>query len=240
MNSEANKEVSYKYGYVGIFIPAALIMFLLTRYLIPFLTNLTGQETILFWFIIGGVGIFAPLILTGLFLLRKEGSPLTRETFINRLRFRKPNTKELLLSLAGLIIAGLASALIMKMVESFSGTFDHSPPFMSFEPLSKGRYWLLGVWLPYWKLNIFGEEFLWRGVLLPVQEKAFGRYAWVIHGTGWGLFHIAFGWQLLLTLLPLLYLQSFLVQKTKNSWTGVIMHGGLNGPAFLAICFGLI
>jgi hypothetical protein len=29
-------------------------------------------------------------------------------------------------------------------------------------------------------------------------------------------------------------------EKTKNSWVGVIMHGGMNGPAFLAICFGLI
>jgi len=41
-------------------------------------------------------------------------------------------------------------------------------------------------------------------------------------------------------LIPLIFIQSYIVQKTKNSWIGVIMHGGLNGPSFIAICFGLI
>jgi hypothetical protein len=55
-----------------------------------------------------------------------------------------------------------------------------------------------------------------------------------------GLFHIAFGWQVVLTFIPYIFIQSFIVQKIKNSWVGVIMHGGLNGPSFMAICFGLI
>jgi len=76
--------------------------------------------------------------------------------------------------------------------------------------------------------------------MLPRQEVAFGKHTWLIHGFGWALFHIAFGWQLLLTLIPLIFIQSYIVQKTKNSWVGVIMHGGLNGPSFIAICFGLI
>ena len=41
-------------------------------------------------------------------------------------------------------------------------------------------------------------------------------------------------------LIPLIFIQSYIVQRTKNSWVGVIMHGGLNGPSFIAICFGLI
>jgi membrane protease YdiL (CAAX protease family) len=111
---------------------------------------------------------------------------------------------------------------------------------MSFEPLTSGRYWLLAVWFPYWIINIFGEEILWRGVMLPRQEAAFGKYTWIVHGSGWGLFHIAFGWQLLIILIPLIFIQSYVVQKTKNSWTGVIIHSGLNGPSFLAISFGWI
>jgi membrane protease YdiL (CAAX protease family) len=128
----------------------------------------------------------------------------------------------------------------MRVLELTAGKFDHSLPFMSFEPLTAGRYWLLLVWFPYWILNILGEEFLWRGVMLPRQEIAFGKYAWLIHGFGWLLFHIAFGWQLLLTLVPLVFIQSYIVQMTINSWNGVIIHGGLNGPSFIAICFGLI
>lgn len=143
-------------------------------------------------------------------------------------------------SLGGLLLVGVLSWLMMLMMELMLGSFDHSPAFMSFEPLTQGRFWLLFVWLPYWLLNILGEEFLWRGVLLPRQEVAFGKHAWLIHGFGRGLFHIAFGWQLLITLLPLMFIQSYIVQKTRNFWVGVIMHGGLNGPSFIAICFGLI
>jgi len=227
-------------GSFGIYIPAAILMYCLTKYLIPYLSNVTGQETILFWFIVAGLGIFTPLIITGFLLLKSEGFRISKDTWIERLRFRKITKEDLLWSFAGLISVGLLSGLIMTGLELLIGEFDHSPAFMSFDPLTKGRYWLLLVWFPYWILNILGEEFLWRGVMLPRQEVVFGKYTWIIHGFGWGLFHIAFGWQLLITLIPLIFIQSYIVQKTKNSWVGVIMHGGLNGPSFIAICFGLI
>lgn len=225
-------------GSFAIYIPAAILMFGLTKYLIPYLSQITGQETILFWFIVGGLGIFLPLIITGIIILKIEG--ISKQTWKERLRFRKITRRDLLWCFAGFIAVGVLSVLIMKGLEIAIGQFDHSPAFMSFEPLGKGRYWLLLVWFPYWILNILGEEFLWRGVMLPRQEIAFGKYAWLIHGFGWGLFHIAFGWQMLITLIPLIFIQSYVVQKTKNSWIGVIMHGGLNGPSFIAICFGLI
>jgi len=227
-------------GSFAIYIPAAILMFGLTKYLIPYLSEITGHETILFWFIVGGLGIFTPLIITGLFILKRDGFNISKQTWTERLRFRKISGRDLLWCFGGLIAAGLFSGIIMKVLEVVIGQFDHSPAFMSFEPLSKGRYWLLIIWFPYWILNILGEEFLWRGVMLPRQEIAFGKYAWLIHGFGWGLFHIAFGWQLLITVIPLIFIQSYIVQKTKNSWIGVIMHGGLNGPSFIAICFGLI
>ena len=187
-----------------------------------------------------GLGIFLPLIIIGILMLKAEGYTCSKSTWTGRLRFRRVTRKDLLWSLGGLVLAGILSGIVMKGMELLLGEFDHSPPFMAFEPLSSGRYWLLLVWLPYWLLNILGEEFLWRGVMLPRQEAAFGKHAWLIHGLGWGLFHVAFGWQLLLTLTPLLFIQSYVVQRTQNTWTGVIMHAGLNGPSFLAISFGLI
>lgn len=224
----------------AIYLPAAVFMFIFTRYLIPWLSKTTGQEIIFFWFIVAGLGIFLPLIITGIIILKSEGYKLSKNTWKKRLRFRNPEKKDWIWALAGLVAAGTLSGLTMKGLELISGTFDHSPPFMAFEPLNSGRYWLLIVWLPYWILNILGEEFIWRGVMLPRQEKAFGKNAWLIHGLGWSLFHITFGWQLLLTLIPLIFILSWTVQKTKNSWVGVIIHGGLNGPSFLAISFGLI
>lgn len=227
-------------GSFSIYIPAAVLMFVLTKFLIPYLSKTTGQETILFWFLVAGLGIFTPLILTGLLILKSEGYVLSKRTFRERLRFRKMTKSDWIWTGSAFLAVGVLSGLLMKGLEVLIGKFDHSPAFMAFEPLSEGRYWLLLVWAPYWILNILGEEFLWRGVMLPRQEISFGKYAWVIHGFGWLLFHVAFGWQLLITLIPLIFIQSYVVQKTKNSWVGVIMHGGLNGPSFIAICFGLI
>ena len=238
-----NKIALKKLGLLGsfaIYIPAAVLMYCLTKYLIPYLSLITGQETILFWFIVAGLGIFAPLIITGILILKSEGYHLSKSTWVERLRFREITKSDLIMCLIGFVFVGIFSGLLMKMLVLISGQFNHSPAFMIFEPLSKGRYWLFLVWAPYWILNIMGEEFLWRGVMLPRQEIAFGKYTWIIHGFGWSLFHVAFGWQLLITLIPLIFIQSYIVQKTKNSWTGVIMHGGLNGPSFLAISFGLI
>jgi membrane protease YdiL (CAAX protease family) len=180
------------------------------------------------------------LIFTGILILRAEGYKISKSTWTTRLRFRRLSKNELVWAIMGLILVGAVSGIVIKGLTLIIGEFDHSPSFMSFETLTRERYWLLIIWLPYWILNILGEEFFWRGVMLPRQELAFGKFTWLIHGTGWGLFHIAFGWQLLITLVPLIYIQSYIVQRKKNSWIGVIMHGGLNGPSFIAICFGFI
>jgi len=224
----------------SIYTLAALLMFCMSKYLIPFLSDKTGQETILFWFIVAGLGVFLPLIITAIRILKFEGYNISLSTWINRLRFVRLTKRDLTWTIGGLLLVAILSSSLMKGLELIIGKFDHSPSFMSFEPLTKGRYWLLIVWLPYWILNILGEEILWRGVLLPRQEIVFGRYTWLIHGCGWGLFHVAFGWQLMIVLIPLIFIQSFVVQKTKNSWTGVIMHGIINGPSFIAIAFGLL
>lgn len=227
-------------GSFAIYIPAAILMFCLTKYLIPWLSKVTGQETIFFWFLVAGFGIFLPLVITGILILKAEGQRCTKKLWIDRLRFSKITIRDMVYALTGMIVVGLLSLIIMKGLEIVIGKFEHSPSFISMEPLTPGRYWLLLVWFPYWILNIMGEEFLWRGVMLPRQELAFGKYTWIVHAIGWGIFHIAFGWKLILTLIPLIFILSYIVQKTKNTWIGVIMHGGINGPSFIAICFGLI
>jgi len=223
-----------------IYISASILMLLQTKYLIPYLSRITGQEPILFWFIVAGLGIFTPLIILGVVILKKEGFKINNSTITSRLRFRKLTRSDLLWTLSGFIAIAVLSGFVMKIISFFIGQFDHSPSFMTFEPLTKGRYWLLLVWFPYWVLNILGEEFIWRGVMLPRQELVFGKATWIIHGFGWGLFHVAFGWKLMITLIPIIFIQSFVVQKTKNTWTGVLLHAGINGPSFIAISLGLL
>jgi len=225
---------------MAIYLAASFLMFALTRYLIPFLHKTIGGEIILFWFLVGSLGIFLPLIITGIIILKREGRQLSKKTWIERLRFRKITRNDLIWSIGGILVVLVFTGLLMKSLELLGGKFESSPSFMFLEPLSGARYFILVAWFPYWIMNILGEEFFWRGVMMPRQEISFGKYTWLIHGFGWGLFHIAFGWHLLITLIPLLFVQSYVVQKTKNSWTGVIMHGGINGPTFIAISLGLI
>lgn len=211
-----------------IFVSAAVLLWIMTHLCIPFLMEVTGWESIIFWFICGGLGVFTPLIVAGIIMLRKEGCKFTKETFAERLQFKPMTRRDWSYSLVALVVIGLLTSGIMVTMQALVPDFNYTLSFITLEPLSLGRYWLLLLWLPYWLLNIGGEEFFWRGVLFPRQEKAFGDRTWIVHGTGWAIFHLAFGWQLLVMLLPLLYIESYVVQKTQNTWTGVFLHGVIN------------
>jgi len=223
-----------------IFGVASLAMILGTRFLIPFLIDATDMESVLSWFIVAGVGIFLPLLFTAAFILKKEGILSQSGIWGSRLRFNKMNTGDWFWSIGGILVIGVIGGGMMKVIEAFLGQVELQPSFISFEPLTSGRYWILAIWFPYWILNIMGEEILWRGAILPRQEVAFGKSAWFIQGLGWLLFHVAFGWQILLLGLPLLFILPYIVQRRQNTWIGVIIHAGMNGPAFLAISFGLM
>lgn len=82
--------------------------------------------------------------------------------------------------------------------------------------------------------NIFGEELWWRGYVLPRQEKHFGKYAWIIHGLLWTLFH-AFKWWDLIGLFPVCLSLSYVAQKRQSTWPGIIAHLLFNGLGFIGL-----
>ena len=225
---------------LSIFGTAGLILFLETHFLIPWLSKTTGIETVVCWFLVAGLGMFLPLLLAAYFMLKSEGVLNKQGLMSKRLRFKKIRFHDWLWGFSAIVAIGLLSMFVMKGLELISGPIDSQPPFMQFEQLSSGRYWILLAWFPYWILNIMGEEILWRGVIFPRQEIVFGRYTWIFHGLCWSLFHIPFGWQLFLTMLPILFIQSLAVQKTKNTWIGVFIHAVINGPSFIAISLGIL
>ena len=54
-----------------------------------------------------------------------------------------------------------------------------------------GAWWILIYYaVIMFVCNIGGDELWWRGYVLPRQELAFGRAAWVIHGLFWSAFHL--------------------------------------------------
>ncbi len=82
--------------------------------------------------------------------------------------------------------------------------------------------------------NIAGEELLWRGYILPRQEKALEKNTWLVHGALWALFH-SFKWWDILSLLPVTLLIAFAAQKRKSIWPGFIAHILFNIMGLVAV-----
>lgn len=91
-----------------------------------------------------------------------------------------------------------------------------------------------GLNLVFLLVNVFGEELWWRGYILPRQEAAHGRWAWVIHGVMWTLFHAPKYWEYL-TLLPGCLAYAYVSQRTRNTWPAVIAHLLVNGAGMAAV-----
>jgi membrane protease YdiL (CAAX protease family) len=88
----------------------------------------------------------------------------------------------------------------------------------------KGNWGLALLFFVQLFFNIFGEELWWRGYILPRQELANGRRAWLINGLLWWLWHLAFyPWQLF-ALLPICLTIPFVSQRLHNNWPAVIIH----------------
>jgi membrane protease YdiL (CAAX protease family) len=116
---------------------------------------------------------------------------------------------------------------------------DSYASFLRMEKLKPNEYWLFLAWLPYFFFNIVGEELLWRGYLLPRQAIALGRYAWILNGLLWAIFHVAIGWRIAIVLLPIEFIVPFVVQRRQNTWLGIIIHGLYNGSGFVMVALGI-
>jgi membrane protease YdiL (CAAX protease family) len=103
----------------------------------------------------------------------------------------------------------------------------------------KGQWWIAIAYFIALLFNIFGEEFWWRGYILPRQELAFGKWTWVLHGVLWTLFHVFWKWNLLI-LLPQCLALSYVVYARKNTWIGIITHMVFNSVPLIGLIIGII
>jgi len=120
--------------------------------------------------------------------------------------------------------------------------FSHFGPkdFMGM-PL-QGAWWILIYYaVLIFVCNIGGEELWWRGYVLPRQELAFGRSAWIIHGICWSVFHLFMQptlWDTTRMAITGLAL-SFVAQRTRSTWPGIVGHSFGNLTFFLSLVSGV-
>lgn len=223
-------------------IPSVALL-LLTRLLIPFLSNQTGLHPALSWFIAGSL-IFVPLFLLAIGLARRDGYK-TRQELTDRFRLKKMKHRDwkyvFISSLSILVITGGIMG-ISKLLHLRFGIpeIETAPSFMHFAPFEGNERFLLLVWLFMFFFNMYGEELFWRGYILPRQELTLGKKAWMLNSALWFIFHICFGGQLLILLVPILIILPYAVQKTRNTNVGLLIHAIINGPAFVMVALGVI
>lgn len=222
----------------ALFGTAAALLWLMTGPLNRLLLAQVAIEPVVAWFLLGGLGVFLPILLLSLMAARQQG--VTLAEMPNRLRFRKLDAGDWRWTLFGLAGVSAATVAIMVTARQLGVPLEAQPAFMRLKPLEPDQYWIVGVWLPFWILNILSEEIAWRGVILPRQAISLGRWAWLANALGWLLFHLAFGWQIMILLLPIVFILPWIVQRRGNSSIGIVLHATLNGPGFLAVALGLV
>jgi membrane protease YdiL (CAAX protease family) len=106
-----------------------------------------------------------------------------------------------------------------------------------------GAWGFYGLFLVMFVFNILGEEFFFRGVLLPKMGGAFGKWDWVVNGVLFGLFHLHEPWIILLAALDGAILFALPVRRFRSTWLAVIAHALANVillPLILMVVLGLM
>ena len=83
----------------------------------------------------------------------------------------------------------------------------------------------MGIVLVSVIFNYFlGEEFLWRGVLLPKMRGVFGKYDWVANAVIFGLYHVHKPWSIPSVIVSNLT-YSWPARRFRSNWMSIIVHG---------------
>ena len=208
-----------------------------------------GYSQVVTFFTTFGLPLLAMLV-ASLVFYRLEGRPWTWEAFRDRMRLRKPTGRDWLWTLGLVVVATLGGLVVVPIARLFAGVQFYTPPpeFVTvMTGLRDGTFGgmpMHGRWDIFAAmavclviLNIGGEELWWRGIILPRQELAFGKWAWLVNGVLWDLFHFFYHSNgasvvnYLLATVPL----AFVAQRTRNTWPGIVAHFIANSAALIVL-----
>lgn len=106
-------------------------------------------------------------------------------------------------------------------------------------PEFDGQWWILGVAAISFAFNyVLGEELLFRGVLLPKMQGAFGRWDWLVNAVLFTAYHLHKIWALpliLLTSLPF----SWAARRYRSIWFAIILHS-IEGVVVFVVIVGVV
>jgi membrane protease YdiL (CAAX protease family) len=190
------------------------------------------------------VGLIWLFALSLVIVWREEGD-LHWTTVQRRLRLNAPRdrkTDETRRKLWLWVIPFLVASVVWDMgLKSFVNDFSVAvfpflaePPGYGFEALlgSKeilaklvGAWWFLGLIVVFAAFNtVLGEEFFFRGVLLPKMDSVFGRWSWIANGVLFGLYHVHQPWGIAESVIGGSLFLAYPSWRLRSTWMGVIVH----------------
>ena len=214
--------------------------FLLLFTLLPFLKLNYSINPALYWFITGYF-LFIPLFAFAFLAVKFEGNFRIKQ-MISALNIKPFSKKDLKYSIIGLLLVFIFTGLVFGvsfLLNKYLGIrqLTTTPWFMEMHPFKDYERLLLLIWFPMFFFNIVGEEILWRGY---VQTRLHVKYSWLLCSFLWLLFHLPFGFDLMIMLIPVIIIIPYVFNKTQNTLTGIFIHGVYNGPLFILVALGFI
>ncbi len=191
MNAQRLKPLALWQSLLLVLIPAVAACVALHQ-VVPALLAGTGRpfcDGYLIWWITWMGLVF----IVSLLAYRLEGNPLNWRAFAACYRLRRLGRQDWLWVVGllaahalGILVLGLAGKWLgslpgLSMPDSFptelhpGGTSELAPgEFMGMA--LKGEWRIVALYFVGWVFNILGEEFWWRGYMLPRQELTHGRW----------------------------------------------------------------
>jgi membrane protease YdiL (CAAX protease family) len=234
-----------KMGYsIVLFLIPGIVFYLLVKVLMPYLLETLSINDVLLWTIVGTLGLFAPLFLLSLILMKADGYPLNWATVSTRFRLKRMEKTDWLWILGGFGVCTAISGIVLGIWALSPIPFDIND-LRKIAPIEVQQ--LEGIemliFLPMLVLfffNYVGEEFLWRGYILPRQEVALGKYAWLVSAGLHTVFHFLFGLKAMIPFAPFMLLLPYVAYKTKSTTNSIIIHALLGAPMMVLVSLGLI
>lgn len=229
-------------------LPMAILAFLFTPSLIPLFDV---PPIIIYWFAIN-LGLIWQFVLS-IIILKKDGYTISWSSIKKRLWFQKPQDPKtgnasnwLFLWVIPFILlnAIVSSGIGFPDLDRIAGPLIKNIPQYDLSKLAspeyKGEWWILVVFILTMVFNYFlGEEFLYRGVLLPKMNGVFGKWDWFANGVLFGFYHLHKPQVILSTALLFGFIFAFPVKRFQSTWMAVIIHG-LEGLLGLVIVLKVV
>ena len=169
---------------------------------------------------------FLGLLIATFIAVRMEGWALSWVTMKDRLRFRRMSLPAWRITLPFLVLYLLAGLVLSVLAQFVYERLGFWPPGADI-PLTNIPFTLIVL-----VANVIGEEFWWRGYILPRQELAYGKSAWIVNGLLWSFFHL-FKWWAVPFMILKHWMIPFVAQRTKNTAAAALIHFVSNGIGVL-------